>query len=733
MKRFLLFLFIVISYAARSQAYNNEWIDYSKTYYKFKVGQTGLYRISQATLSSIGLSTTSADQFQLWRNGKQVPIYTTVPAGPLGASDYIEFWGEMNDGKPDNILYLNPDYQLCDKWSIESDTAAFFLTVNPSGGNARFNSTVNTITGTLSPEPYFMYTAGNYFRQKVNPGYAASVGEYVYSSSYDKGEGWTSNDIAAGSDPTSASPFTVASFNNLYWYSSGPAPRLRLAAAGDAINPRTFRIRVNGDSLVGRQMDYFDYAKIDTTFNGGLLGAGFVIVDVTNQSAISTDRMVVAKCEIVYPRQFNFGGLNNFVFTLPANAAGNYLQITNFNYGSTAPVLYDITNGTRYVADISTPSTVKIQLQPSAVERTLVLVSEDASNITAINSLQTRNFIDYSTTANKGNYLIISNSALLSASDGSNPVEDYRAYRSSAAGGSYNSKIYLIDQLVDQFGLGIRSHPLSIRNFARFARNNFGFPIKDIFLIGKGINYSQYLYYHMIGGYESYINQLDFVPTFGQPASDNLLTTEGASAIPLTPIGRLSVISGDEAEAYLQKVREYELAQATPSCNIDDKAWMKNVVHVVGASDDNLDQILGNYMDHYSQIISDTLFGANVITFRKSSADNVQQLSNQQLHDLFTQGISLLTYFGHSSSSTLEFNLDNPENYENQGKYPVFIVMGCNAGSFFNLNPQRLAIKETLSEKFVLAPERGSIAFLASTHFGIVHYLDIYNNKNYTA
>src|SRR4030095_5154721 len=105
MKRFLLSLLIFLTLAAQSQVYNNEWIDYNKTYYKFNVGSTGLYRISQSTLASIGLGGTPAEQFQLWRNGQQIPLYTSVQTGTMGGSDYIEFWGEMNDGKSDNVLY----------------------------------------------------------------------------------------------------------------------------------------------------------------------------------------------------------------------------------------------------------------------------------------------------------------------------------------------------------------------------------------------------------------------------------------------------------------------------------------------------------------------------------------------------------------------------------------------------------------------------------------------------
>ncbi len=64
MKRILLMLLLALGFYAEAQVYNNEWIDYNKTYYKFKVGKTGLYRISQSVLASAGLSTVPAEQFQ---------------------------------------------------------------------------------------------------------------------------------------------------------------------------------------------------------------------------------------------------------------------------------------------------------------------------------------------------------------------------------------------------------------------------------------------------------------------------------------------------------------------------------------------------------------------------------------------------------------------------------------------------------------------------------------------
>ena len=734
MKKLLLPLLLFAGLLAQSQVYNNEWINYSRTYYKFKVATTGLYRISQSTLTSIGIGGTAAEQFQLWRNGKQVSLYTSVQTGPLGAADYIEFWGEMNDGKPDSFLYKLPQYQLSNKWSLETDTAAFFLTINPAGGNARFVPTVNSLPTAIPVEPYFIHTEGDYYRDKINGGYAAVVGEYVYSSAYDMGEGWTSVDMLPP-NPATGFAGTLLNFNksSLYPYTDAgaPAPLLKINATGNALNARQLEVKVNGTQVSDQTMNYFDYVKMQIPLAPSMVNSGTITIDIKNKcTATVNDRMSVAKTELLYARLFNFGGASKFEFTLAANATGNYLEISGFNHNSVSPVLYDFTNNKRYVCDISNPALVKVLLQPSATERKLLLVSQHSSVPVAVTTLQQRSFINYGLAANQGNYLIISHPALMSGAGGSNPVDDYKNYRNSTVGGSHTAKVYQIDELVDQFGFGIKKNPLGLRNFIRWARNTYTAPVKNVLLIGKGLNYQQYR------TFEAYpdVEKLAFVPTFGWPASDNLLTADpGMDEIPKIPIGRISAITPAEVSIYLAKVIQYEQAQALSSPYIRDKAWMKNVAHVIGASDGSLGLILTNSMDKFTKIISDTSYGANVSTFSKISAAPVEQASSARLQNLFEDGLGLMTYFGHSSASTLEFNLDNPDQYNNAGKYPVTIVMGCNAGDFYRYNPLRFTTKETLSEKFVLADQRGSIAFIASTHFGIVHYLDILNTRTYNA
>ena len=69
MKKILFILSIFSFFAATGQTYQNSWINYNQTYYKFSVPNNGLYRIPYSTLQAAGLGNVPAEQFQLWRNG----------------------------------------------------------------------------------------------------------------------------------------------------------------------------------------------------------------------------------------------------------------------------------------------------------------------------------------------------------------------------------------------------------------------------------------------------------------------------------------------------------------------------------------------------------------------------------------------------------------------------------------------------------------------------------------
>ncbi len=725
---FLFFLFTVALLTkthAQTLNYNDEWIDYSKTFYKFKVGADGLYRITGSQLQSIGLGATPSEQFQLYKNGVQIPLFQSV-TGMLGATDYIEFYGTMNDGSLDTKLFRDPTKHLNNKYSLQTDTAAYFLTVETNTAlNKRISSTPNLVASNILPaETHFINEVDVYFRNRLIQGFAANVGELIYSSSYDVGEGWGSLPVRP------ASPLNDVTTPLHVYTGSSENAKLSYSAAGESIGNRQISVSVNSNVISDPSISYYNDIKEVLDVPLSMLTSGATAtISFKNLSLTTNNTFNVAAYKLTYPSLFNFNNNISYKFNLPASATndGTYIEIENFNAGGVLPVLLDLTNNKKYQA-VLVGSKYAYKLEASNTPRNCLLINVQSGNIKSIANFKQVQFIDYSVPANQGNYIIVSHKNLMQGT--TNMVEEYRGYRSSAAGGSYNAKIYDIDQLEDQFAFGIKKHPLSVKNFLRKANQLNTIKPKYVLLIGKGMDYRDY----RANESNPITDLLNFVPTFGSPASDNFLASPNSqNTIPFAPIGRLSVVTPLEIKNYLDKVKEYELVHKSTVHTIANKLWQKNIVQVTGSSEPSLQYILDGYVNQYSQILQDSLWGTKVATFSKSTNSNVEQLSSADLERLFKEGISTLMYFGHSSATTLQYSLDNPQNYTNPGKYPVFLVNGCNSGNFFTFYPDRYQSNETLSEKYVLAPNRGAIAFIASTHFGIVNYLDILTNSYFKA
>lgn len=741
MKRILFTLVCFLLVTTGFSQLNNSWINYNNTYYKFYISKDTLCRIYQPTLAAAGLGSTPVQNFQLWRNGKEVRIYTSVATGTLGASDYIEFWGQMNDGKTDRELYRDPDYQMNTKYSLFTDTATYYLTVNAAGGNLRYTQTANPVAGNVLPaDAYFMRRIEFHYRNILNPGYARSLGEDVYSASYEQNEGFTSGNIYQ------CCHLSKVITSGLNKYTAGPANSVMFTVTAAGASPlftRELSAKFYNTQIIPQPsqvapMPYYSYRR-DTIRNLPLS-----VLPNVNQLAVSigprnssdttgNDRIVISDFSVTYPATFNFNNETNFYFELKAAAAGNYLVITNFNNNGLEPVLYDINSGRRYLGNTEVAGQVRFVLPPSTdTLRRFNLMSAGSNNIYPVAQLTSKTFTNFSNIANQGDYIIISNPKLYDNGSGINYVDQYRQYRSSVEGGSYNAKVYDVNELKEQFGFGIKNHPAAVRDFIRWANANFTVKPKFVFLIGRAVTYEKYRSYEYVGGvYNPDVDKLNLVPTFGWPASDVLLACNPGTWVPLVPVGRLGAINGNEVANYLQKMKQYEEAQHSTTQTISNKAWMKNFIHISGGGNDLEDASFRLKLDNYKAIAVDTFYGAHVETFAKSTAGPVQEASSARIAELFKEGLSFISYFGHSSANILGFNLSNPEEYQNQGKYPFINISGCIAGNFFDYDPLRAAGNKSLSEKYIFENQKGSIAFLADTHYGIEPFLDFYNSAFY--
>jgi len=152
-----------------------------------------------------------------------------------------------------------------------------------------------------------------------------------------------------------------------------------------------------------------------------------------------------------------------------------------------------------------------------------------------------------------------------------------------------------------------------------------------------------------------------------------------------------TVVNGDELNAYLDKLKQHDDLYNTTTAyqTLDRKGWTKNVLHLVAGG--AVQPIVSSYMREAAKKITDTLFGAKLTTIEKSTSAVVETGNVSQIDQLFADGLGLVNYFGHSSLNAMEFNLDDPGRFGNQGKYPLFIANACTAGNNFFYDSLRIS------------------------------------------
>jgi len=471
-------------------------------------------------------------------------------------------------------------------------------------------------------------------------------------------------------------------------------------------------IRVNGAEVFNETMGSYEVRSVD--FAVGTDGIKNRAVVEFEGVENNFDRNSVPILKLTYPRQFNFDGTSSFHFQIDASTGRKYLEIENFDVAQGDPLLYDVTNNTRMPVAVDN-ELVKIGLPAAPSSRMLFLVNQ-ANGVQRINQLEAVNFTDYRQLY--GDYIMITHTSLFDDGQGTNYVQQYADYRASAQGGSYQPIIIDVEQLYEQFSYGIPAHPLSVRNFTHFVTANWA-PTKFIFLLGKGREYST------TRRPEDVIDQNDLpnlIPTFGVPGSDNLLVGEDNMPIPRIPVGRLSVAVPREIDIYLRKVKAFE-RNLSLSQTIENKGWMKQIIHL-GGGDAAIQGSIRNHLSAMENVIESSQFGGEVSSFYKTSSDPVQISTSEEIFDRINAGISILTFFGHSGTNTFDFNIDNPDNYENKDKYPLMFSLGCFSG---NIHTHFRGV----SERFTFNEDKGAIGFAASTSLGFIPSLRIFMESFY--
>jgi len=661
--------------------YGNEWINYNKTYIKLTVAEDGMYKVNYEDLQQQGLPNgVLGARIQIHHMGKQVATLLSSE-GVWNNGDYIIFHGEMNRGEMDSHHFVAPvSDQLNPRHSLYSDESSYFLSWGYDESTAlRYDELDSSLSGNLPvKKSSFIHVEEQILSDNVwappSP-FEASV----FNSSFTPTEGF-------GSRLNSKHNFTIP-VSNLA--ESGPAASLRYRF-GSNNSDHNILIYLN-DNLLETEI-FQGYNIIDKEHQINL-------VDLKNNNTLAfdafrgSDLYFPSIISLTYPKLPTANNSGSLKMTLPAAAVNNYYEIEDFN--STAQ---------NFVFDVTNNQLVRPQIDGSTAKFLIERTGPDPSDLYLVNNNLFKTPLGMSEMAFTNiddinpEYLILSSKVLDVEENGVNSLREYVDFRASEAGGGYRTHLIFSEDICEQFGYGIAGHSYAIRNFSNYVKSKWP-DFEMVFIIGKALDYTN-------RNKQTLIKSL--VPTYGRPGSDNLLFAEQDLTYPYVGVGRLAAANPTHVRDYLNKVKVHAGLSDVANLSVADRLWMKNVIHLSGGGSSTEQAWLFNYLSVMKGIIEDGRYAAKVKTYQKTSSDPVQTTLSQQILGDIDEGASFLTFFGHSSAGTFDFSIEDPAKYDNYGRWPVMLAMGCFAGDIHSNI-------ESLSEKMILTKDLGAIAFIASS------------------
>lgn len=719
----MVLLLVILPVRTQGQSSPNDpdptrWINYAQSYVKLSIAENGIYRLTAAELQQAGVPVQqiTPGTMQLFHRGVEQAVYIEGEAdGRWDAGDYLEFYGQRNDGAPDSLLYRPYTAQSHRYYSLFNDTTAYFLTwpLNRSTGAGQPGKRMAAYTDTTSnliPEPYHWAEDLRLFTDSY-PGWPAGLPQKIEYSYYEAGEGYT------GPIQQKDKPFGIP-FQLTNAVRSGPPPQVDVLLVGRGFSQHRVNFLAGATLTSQRLLDStrfleYDNARTQHAVDWSDVGPDgrLLVSTVSSGEGSITDDYSVSYSRVRYPQQLTANGQTQTVFQLEPNPLGHSrLDITD---GLAGTRFWDVSNPDAPVQVGTTttenPNIIRVVVRNTDISRTLFSTSE----FRKVPAIQPVSFVDWHN--RQPTFLIITHDLLLSSTPGAiNAIQAYANYRASIAGGSFDTLTATMQQLFDQYSYGER-HPMAIRRFARQMLQQRGDAVPYLLLIGHsrstpGIRR------------DPLQARLDMVMTAGFPGSDGTFTA-GLSGtetdVPALPTGRINAGTPQEVLDYLNKVKQYE----GPS---DDALWRKNVLHLSGGQSAGERDLFRGLVNSYQKRATGPSLGARVTTFAKATDNLVEPLS---IAKPVNAGVGVVTFFGHSGLDVTDLDIgfcsSDALGYHNTGQYPLLLVNGCAIGNFFFGRP-------TLTTDWVLTPNRGAVAAIAQSHLGYTEVMHEYTTQFYT-
>ena len=648
--------------------------------WRVKVRETGFYKLTFAELTAAGIPVGSINinTLKMFHLGEEIAI-KVLPG------EAIVFYGEAIDSKytADNV---------------------YWLTYGGSAG-LRMQPVDGTLTGAAVPASFLT-------RQHLEE-------DHLYRSKATGGDDMER--FFWGGVVRNAAAITPWSYTfSLADYLVGDlAMNITLIGYYEdiSVNPdHHAAISVNGTQVADITWDGYNTLEFEFEISAALLLPGDNTLQVTTlPTGINVDVFYVDSIDMEYDRTFSSEmGRLDFSYNTP---------------GEWQFVLTDFTAEEIDVYDVSATSTPKwidnVQVNSAGAAFSAVFHDQIASlkdyaaldqdAYHSVQAIEADTPSDLASELNGADYLMISHHDFLSAA---------AALQAQKTSQGLRTELIDVQDIYDEFGYGIVDIH-AIRNFIAYAHWAEPAPAY-VLLIGDG---------HFDPKDNLGYGRTSFIPPFlaftdatlGETAADNrYVSIIGDDVLADLNLGRLSVNTAAEAEAFIEKILAYET-------NPPEGDWKRQILAIADKPD---------YFPkpaHYP-LISERLlrdlfpsapFSAEEVYWQWTYTDFTE--ARAAIQNAFNNGIFLVNYIGHGAytfwgwdlhEENFLFGTDDIPSLQPQNKLPVILAMTCMEGYYLSPNPYS-SDQEALAEVITRTQGKGAVASWSPTGWGSVSGHDV--------
>ncbi|PEN06245.1 hypothetical protein CRI93_10500 [Longimonas halophila] len=697
-------------YAQNGLDYDASWYVEGAPYVKIDVVEDGIYRVSGSEIANAlpnGTSLSSIDPatLQLFERGQEVPIDVSA-TGALASNDEIVFVGTRNRGTDETWAYNDePTWQSSTHRSLYTDTTTYWLTWNQTDNGRRYAS---ANTNNVSPTTALRDTAWaerdtRYYFGRPNengsPLYTESEGYYWHRFSHNNTAPRTfTHTLSVGRrDENAATPLDLrlrfdAETNSCHRVEV----EARLGTGGSAsfeslgtqswqgVSRRTFETTVDPDRIPNDGLDL----RI-TSYNDGF--------DSGCPPPASTPNYVLLDWIAA-----------DYTRTLRARS-GDWQRLVLPNSGSyTLPLTGHTGTPVAYSPDTGQKATTNgdDDLSLNNAEAQAAYWVAGASGYKTPTQLRPHTGTDWTNpNVHAADYVLVVPPAL---EESGQAMADYRRTQ-----GGYDVVVVPLHDIFDAFDYG-RPSPVALRRFAHHTREWNTAP--------------QFLSLWGDAQHPIYTNNIvdrtpDWsIPSFGYSPSDGWFAMQQDGAgdwSEFMAVGRIPVRTNAQGELFLDKLETYETAPLD--------LWQQRMMLLAGGTNSSEQQSLQFYSDRWGEWATgteDSLYVAGMDTTRyyKRVDDALDSSLQDSLATSLQRGAGWLNYFGHSAAQTWEIVTDPPEQFNNAGRLPVVVSLGCRTGSFAG-GRFEVASAPSLGEQLVVGSLQGDgTPISGSENGGIAHW-----------